>query len=65
MLCAVLYWRYMDETLKVMRRIQSFVKNHPIVAGTRRNHFIIYLSGMIKKYWFTLPILILVSLVYI
>jgi hypothetical protein len=65
MLFAVLYWRYTDEMLKLMRRIQAFVENHPAVVGTRRNHVIVYLSDMIKKYWFTLPILILVTLVYI
>jgi hypothetical protein len=63
--CAMLLWRYMGEMLIVAYRIQSYVENHPIVASVRKNQGLIHLSGLFKKYWFTLPILILVTLVYI
>ena len=63
--CAGLYWRFMDKMLNVMRRIQSALENHPIVAGVWRNQSILYLSGSFKRYWSMFPILILVTLVYI
>jgi hypothetical protein len=63
--CAMLLWRYMDEMLVVAYRIRSFVENHPIAASDRRNQRLIKLSGLFKEYWFTIPILILVTLVYI
>ncbi len=62
---AILLWRYINETLNWMRKIQFIVENHPIVASARRNHSIVYLSGLFKKYWFTIPIPILVILVYV
>lgn len=64
-LCSVLFWRYMDETLNGLRRIQSFAGNHPLVAGIRGNTGIAYTSGLFRKYWFAIPILILVACIYI
>jgi len=63
--CAALYWRYIDETLIVVHRIKSYVENHLNIAGVQRNQSIVRLPGLIKKYWFTFPILLLVMLVYI
>jgi len=64
-LCAALFWRYMDDAFNAVRKILAFVNNQPIILGARRDHVVLYLSGLIKKYRFAFPILIFVTLVYI
>jgi hypothetical protein len=62
---AAILWRYLDQALNLLRKIRYTIENHPVVVGARKNHSIIYISGLIKKYWFTFPILLLVVLIYI
>lgn len=62
---AAILWRHIDEARKGARNILSRIENHKVVGSIRRDQSIVYISGLIKKYWFTIPILILVILIYI
>jgi hypothetical protein len=62
---AALFRRHVDATLNVMYRIQSFIGNQPVVLSIRRNQSVVYLSYLMENYWFTLPILVFVTLVYV
>ncbi len=64
-ICSALLWRYIDETRWWMRKILSSLENHPIAKNARSKNSVVYLSGLVKNYWFTLPILVLVILIYV
>jgi hypothetical protein len=64
-LAAFLFWRFTTEVLVYLSKIWTSIVDQPIIARVRRSQSIVYFSGLLKKYWFAIPILVLVTLIYI
>ena len=62
---SLLYLRFTKELQHVASKTRHYLEDLPLVPAIRRNTGIADYFRLFKKYWFTLPILLLVTLVYI
>ncbi|HET6845749.1 MAG TPA: hypothetical protein VFH29_02885 [Anaerolineales bacterium] len=64
-LAAELYRRYEAATLRWSSKRWSRLRDLPVIQGIRQNGALLHLAGLLRLYWFLIPILILILLIYV